>query len=293
MAINSMTGFARSEGSLGAARWHWEVRSVNGRGLDMRFRLAPGFEALEPSLRESGQRRFARGSFNVTLNLQRETGAVAVRLNEAVLSEVMRAAERVHELAGGERPGVAALLGIRGVLEIADGDTQNSEELSTALRTTFATALDAVATARASEGRRLKPVLDELLVGIEKQVALVAASPSRTVEAVRRRLAEQVARLLDTASSLDHDRLYQEAALLATRVDVEEELKRLTAHVAAASELLFEDGAVGRKLDFLAQEFNREANTLCSKANDPEITRAGLALKSLIDQLREQVQNIE
>jgi uncharacterized protein (TIGR00255 family) len=293
MAISSMTGFARSEGTLGPVRWHWEVRSVNGRGLDMRFRVPPGFEGLEPALREGLQRQFARGSFNVSLNMQRETGAVGVKLNEAVLAEVLRAAERVRELAGGEPPGVASLLGVKGVLEIADTDGEQREELIAALRETFGRTLDSVAAARASEGRRLEPVLSGMLAGIEEHVARVAASPARTVEAVRQRLAEQVARLLDVAPSLDHDRLYQEAALLANRVDVEEELKRLTAHVAAARELLAGTGAVGRKLDFLAQEFNREANTLCSKANDPEITRAGLALKSLIDQLREQVQNIE
>lgn len=292
-SIKSMTGFARTEGAHDAARWHWEVRSVNGRGLDLRLRLPPGLDILEPKLREATQRRLVRGSINATLTLQRETAAASIRLNETVLADVIRAADRVRELAGGERPRVEALLGMRGVLEVAEPEDGASDELVGAILMSFNAALDNLILARTSEGGRLAAIFADQLARIESLVAAVAASPARTTAAIRKRLAEQVQKLLDGVPALDPERLHQEAALIATRADIEEEIKRLTAHVAAARELMAAAEPVGRKLDFLAQEFNREANTLCSKANDPDITRSGLALKAVIDQMREQVQNIE
>ncbi len=292
-SIKSMTGFARTEGALGPARWHWEVRSVNGRGLDLRLRLPPGLDLLEPKLREAAQRRLVRGSINATLTLQRETTAATIRLNEAVLADVIRAADRVRELAGGERPRVEALMSIRGVLEVAEPDEGASDEQVNAMLASFNEALEKLIAARASEGARLGAIFVEQLERIEALVASVSASPARTTEAIQKRLAEQVRRLTEASSTLDPERLHQEAILIATRADIEEEIKRLTAHVAAARELMAAQEPVGRKLDFLAQEFNREANTLCSKANDPKITRNGLALKAVIDQMREQVQNIE
>ena len=291
--IRSMTGFARTEGSLGAARWHWEVRSVNGRSLELRLRLPPGLDALEPRLRETAQRRLVRGNINATLNVQRDTQPSAIRLNEAALLDVIRAADRVREIAGGERPSVEALLGIRGVLEVAEAEEGPNEAQASALLASFDSALEKLVAARSAEGSRLAAVLADQLDRIEALVADVAASPARSVQAVRQRLAEQVQKLVDAASTLDPARLHQEAVLVATRTDIEEELKRLGAHITAARELLAAREPVGRKLDFLAQEFNREANTLCSKSNDPEITRNGLALKAVIDQMREQVQNIE
>ena len=288
-----MTGFARMEGAHGAARWHWEVRSVNGRGLDLRLRLPPGLDILEPKLRESTQRKLVRGSINATLTLQRETAVASIRLNEAVLADVIRAADRVRELAGGERPRVEALLGIRGVLEVAEPEDGASDEQASAMLLSFNDALERLIEARTSEGGRLAAIFADQLARIESLVAAVAASPARTTQAIRKRLAEQVQKLMDGVPALDPERLHQEAVLIATRADIEEEIKRLTAHVAAARELMAAAEPVGRKLDFLAQEFNREANTLCSKANDPDITRSGLALKAVIDQMREQVQNIE
>ena len=293
MTIKSMTGFARAEGALGPARWHWEVRSVNGRGLDLRFRLAPGLDALEPKCREAAQRRFARGSLNAVLTLSREARGTEIRLNEAALVQVAKASARVRELIGGEPPRVEALLAIKGVLEVAEVEDATSDDLATALLATFEQALDGMVAARRSEGTRLAAVLTDQLAAIEAQVAIAAHSPARSVEAITRRLAELVGRLTEASPALDPARLHQEAVLLATRADIEEEIQRLGAHIAAARELLDAEESVGRKLDFLAQEFNREANTLCSKANDGEITRAGLALKTIIDQLREQVQNIE
>ena len=293
MPLNSMTGFARAEGALQHARWHWEVRSVNGRGLDLRFRLPPGLEMMEARWREAVQKRFTRGSITAALNLQKDAAGAEIRLNETALAEVLKAAARVRELTGGEPPRVEALLAIKGVLEIAEPEAGLSEEMQKALTGTLETALDGLVASRKSEGARLAAVLAQQLAAIETQVAVATASPARTVEAIRKRLSEQVQKLLDAAPALDPERLHQEAVLLATRADIEEEVKRLSAHIAAARELMAAREPVGRKLDFLAQEFNREANTLCSKSNDGEITRAGLALKTVIDQLREQVQNIE
>ena len=293
MKIQSMTGFARTEGALGAIRWHWEIRSVNGRGLDLRMRLPPGFDALEPKLREAAQRRLVRGSVTANLNLQREAGAAAIRLNEAVLLDVIKAADRVRELAGGKRPRVEALLAFKGVLEMAEPEDALSEAMLKVLHTSFEEALERLIAARQSEGARLADILGAHVAQIDALVATAAGSPARTVEAIRKRLVDQVQKLVEAAPSLDSDRLHQEAIMLATRADIEEEVKRLAAHIASARELLVAQEPVGRKLDFLAQEFNRAANTLCSKATDPEITRAGLALKAVIDQMREQVQNIE
>lgn len=288
-----MTGFARTEGALGPARWHWEIRSVNGRGLDFRFRLPPGFDLLEPRLREGVHKRLARGSINATLNMQREASTAAIRLNEAALLQVVAAADRAAELTGWERPRLEALLAVRGVLEVAEADDAGNDTLVKALIASFESALDALLVSRRTEGARLAEILQSQLRQIEGHVASAAVSPARSVEAIRRRIADQIARVLDTTPTLDPVRLHQEAALIATRADIEEEIKRLGAHIAAARELVAAADPVGRRLEFLAQEFNREANTLCSKANDPEITRSGLQLKAVIDQLREQVQNIE
>ena len=287
-----MTGFARTDGALGPQRWHWEVRSVNGRGLDVRLRLPPGFDGIEGKLREAAQKRFTRGSVNATLTLDHQSTGGEIRLNEDALAQVMRAAARVREIAGGDMPKVEALLAVKGVLELAETDA-GGDELSAVLIATFEQALEALAAARQAEGDKLKVVLLDQLHAIETETAVAVRSPARSVEAIRKRIEEQIARLVDASSALDPQRLHQEAVMLATRSDIEEEVKRLAAHIATARELIASKEPVGRKLDFLAQEFNREANTLCSKANDPEITRAGLALKAVIDQLREQVQNIE
>ncbi len=288
-----MTGFARADGVLNRARWHWELRSVNGRGLDLRFRLPTGLEMLEPRVREVAQRRFARGSLSATLSLKRDPANGGVRLNEAVLAEVLRAAERIRGMTGGELPDVASLLNVKGVLEIADAEDDPSEELGSALLDTFEQATEAVVAARRAEGARLETVMLQHLDAIEAELAQAAGSPARSPQAIAGRIADQISKLISAAPALDPDRLHQEAVLIATRVDIEEEVNRLTVHIAAARDLLAGGGVIGRKLDFLAQEFNREANTLCSKANDPDITRAGLAMKSIIDQMREQIQNIE
>jgi uncharacterized protein (TIGR00255 family) len=295
MSIKSMTGFARAEGTYEGAAWHWEVRSVNGRGLDVRLRLPPGSEQLEPKVREAVARHVTRGSVTISLSSERTDGGAEIRINERALAQVMVAAARVRALTDAAPPRVDGLITIKGVLDLVE-QAENPEQTaarSEAMLKSLDGALIALVAARAAEGSRLAATLNGQLDEIERQVRIVQQSPARTREAIEQRLKEQVSRLLDASNNFDPARLHQEAVLLATRADVEEELQRLTSHISAARELLIEDGAVGRKFDFLAQEFNREANTLCSKASDVEITRAGLTLKTVIDQLREQVQNIE
>jgi uncharacterized protein (TIGR00255 family) len=295
MALQSMTGFARVEGTDGTARWQWELRSVNGRGLDTRMRLPPGLEHLEPQVRQAIAAHVVRGSINATLTIDRQQADMVVRLNERVLRQVLAAADQLTTLAGTERPSADALLAIRGVLEVVEvAESPGEIEQRTALMlASLDQALCALVEARRDEGRRLASVIRDQLDQITGMVAQIAALPTRRPEVVAAKLAEAIKRVVDNAQGLDPARVHQEAVLVATRIDVEEELKRLAAHVAAARDLLSTKEPVGRKLDFLAQEFNREANTLCSKSNDAEMTRLGLALKVVIDQMREQVQNIE
>jgi len=295
MTIKSMTGFARAEGAFAGTSWHWEIRSVNGRGLDVRLRLPSGFEPLEPKIREAIARHLTRGSVNVSLSCESATEAHELRLNERALAQVLLAADRIRDLTNAEPARVDTLIAIKGVLDVVEAqeDPEQTAARADALLASLETALAALVASRAAEGARLSSTLAAQLDEIERLVETVRVAPGRSPEAIAARLREQVARLMETGASFDPARLHQEAVLLATRADVEEELQRLNSHIGAARELLADNAAVGRKLDFLTQEFNREANTLCSKANDIEISRAGLALKSIIDQLREQVQNIE
>jgi len=290
-----MTGFASRDGVAGPAAWHWELRSVNSRGLDIRLRLPPGLEGLEPRIRAAISQRLARGSVAVNLSAKRTDGGSEIRLNATALRQVLGALEALKSMVEVAPPRAEALLGIKGVLELVEAEESAPETAARndAMLADLEHALGDLVGVRTAEGRRLEEiVLDQLLV-IERLTQRIAALPARSVEAVRVRLKEQVARLLESTGNFDETRLYQEAALLAARADVEEELKRILSHVAAARELVAGDAPAGRKLDFLAQEFNREANTLCSKASDEETTRAGLDLKAVIDQMREQVQNVE
>ena len=291
-----MTGFARADGAGEGLAWTWEARSVNGRGLDVRLRFPPGYESLEIPAREAIAKRLVRGNVTLTLAIEKQVANGGVRLNEVVLADVIRAADRVSQLSGATRPDAAQLLMIKGVLESADQTLEDAElraRRERAILQSLDTALDRLIDARRAEGARLADVVRNQILEIERLGAEVRASPSRAPQAILARLKEGIGRLLEATTSLDSDRLHQEAVLMATRADVEEELQRLAAHVASARDILVEPGAVGRKLDFLAQEFNREANTLCSKANAVDVTRLGLQLKTVIDQFREQVQNVE
>lgn len=298
MTIKSMTGFARCDGAAGATTWAWEIRSVNGRGLDLRLRLPPGFEALEPKVRELVAAHVVRGSVNVNLQVKRSEGVGEIRINRDALRTVVEAARLTRQELADPTATIAidGLIGLRGVLEYAEPIEGEDEAAarSAAMLGDLAKALKSLGEARGAEGNRLKAVITAQLDSIERLVAEVVASPHRSGPVIAARLKDQVERLLSASGGqLDPTRLHQEAALLATKYDVEEEVKRLAAHIAAARDLLVVKEPVGRKFDFLTQEFNREANTLCSKANESELTRAGLALKAVIDQMREQVQNIE
>ncbi|MEQ1698079.1 MAG: YicC/YloC family endoribonuclease [Hyphomicrobiaceae bacterium] len=293
--MKSMTGFGRAEGASGNASWYFEIRSVNGRGLDVRTRLPNGSDALEPKIREALQKRIARGNVTVNLQFDKTAAAPEIRLNETALAQVTAAAERVRQITGGPPAATEGLLGLRGVLEVVEV-TETDAELAArmfAMMATFESALDQFVDNRAVEGGRLAAILAAEVSEIETLVGRVSASPARKPEAIAMRLNEQIQKLLSASATFDADRLHQEAVMIATRADVEEELQRLAVHIAAARDLIAEGVPAGRKFDFLTQEFNREANTLCSKANDPEISRCGLAMKVLIDQMREQVANIE
>ena len=295
MALASMTGFAREAGSAAGWRWTLEAKSVNGRNLDLKFRLAPPFDHLAEDIRREAAARFSRGSFFVSLAAEPEAGETSVRINEAALVALAEATRRAAAVTGLAAPGLDALIGVRGIVEVMDAshDEEALAAVSAAIRAGIARLFDQLAEARRAEGARLRDILSERLTQVERLVAQAETLPARTPEAIRARLASQVAALLEASPALDPQRLHQEAVLIATRVDVREELDRLTAHVAAARDLIRAGAGIGRKLDFLSQEFSREANTLCSKSNDVGLTRIGLELKSIVDQVREQAQNVE
>ncbi|EWY39974.1 hypothetical protein N825_02990 [Skermanella stibiiresistens SB22] len=288
-----MTGFARAEGRDQGHAWTFEIKSVNSRNLDLRCRLAPGFDALEPIARAAIPQRVRRGSVNVALAVTRTAAANQIRINRDLLDQLIALS---MELGGAtEKPRLDALLAVRGVVETvedADGG-EDRERLEAAMAATLQQALDHLSTVRLAEGARLVHVLNQHLDEIARLTDQASACASLQPEALRQKLRGQVVALLEAIPSLTEERLAQEAALLITRADVREELDRLRAHIAAARDMLAKGGAIGRQLDFLCQEFNREANTLCSKSSDVELTRTGLALKAAIEQLREQAQNIE
>ncbi len=295
MPISSMTGFARHSSSLDGLHWQWEVKSVNGKALDVRCRFPPGYEALEQPVRLAVAERLKRGNLQVSLSVSSTAHTEMVRINEAVLEQVLQAGERLRERIGGEPLRADHILSMRGVLDVADAeeDVDAIERRNAVMLASFQQALQALVASRREEGARLAQLLTAQVARIGALTAAARDNPARSVEVIRTRLAEQVARLMETGASLDVNRLHQEAVLIATRADIEEELDRLASHVEAAQALLASRDAIGRKFDFLAQEFNREANTLCSKATDKSLTTIGLDLKTVIDQMREQVQNVE
>ena len=295
MPLRSMTGFARGQGAFANVAWHWELRSVNGRSLDVRLRLPLGSEPLEQAARDLCAKRLARGNVTAALNMTRSGGGTVIRLNEATLLQLNAAAKRARELCDARPVSLDGLLAMRGVLEVADVTETEAEEgaRGKAVLGSLADTLEALTADRSREGERLSRVFASQIDEIEALTLAAERSPQRTPQRIQARLTEQVQRLFGSSPQLDLDRLHQEAMLLAVKADIEEELQRLKSHIAEARSLLASAEPAGRKLDFLAQEFFREANTLCSKSNDTEITKIGLALKLVIDQLREQVQNIE
>jgi uncharacterized protein (TIGR00255 family) len=293
-----MTGYARAEGRDSQVSWVWEAKSVNGRGLEIRCRLPSGHDALEVAAREVAGRKLKRGNLQVSLNVSRVAEAPAVRVNHELLNQLLALVDGI----GHEHQNIAparwdGMLAIKGVLEPMEAEDTDAEAVraarESAMKATLEDMLDQLAAMRRSEGARIQAVLLLQLDEIAALAKRAAACASLRPEAVRERLRHQVAAVLEAAPTLPEERIAQEVALLAVKADVREELDRLRAHVAAAHELIAAGGPVGRKLDFLSQEFNREANTLCSKSADVELTRVGLDLKAVIDQFREQVQNIE
>ena len=293
MSLNSMTGFARAAGEHAGICWAWEVKSVNGRALDLRLRLAPGFDALEPVLRARLSERLRRGNVTAALIVTR-TGAAPVRVNRAALAQLVALMKDLAGEVEAAPPRLDGLLALRGVVEtIEDEPEAMLEERRAAVLEGWARVLDDLAAARAEEGARLAAMLDRQLAEMTALVAAAAASAAAQPSAIRERLRTMLATLAEEVPAMPEERVAQELALLVARSDVREELERLRAQLEQAGELLAQGDAIGRRLDFLCQELNREANTLCAKSADIELTRIGLSLKAVVEQFREQVQNLE
>lgn len=295
MTIQSMTGFAREAGVSGARQWTWEVKSVNGRGLDVRPRNPTGFDDVGEEARRTLATAFQRGNFQLTLTLARIPGAGRVRINGELLGQLVQALNRITVPDGVRPASMDALLAVRGVVETEDESAGDAFDgaLKAELRAGAGRLIDALRAARSAEGEMLARTLAGQLDRIVALTDAAESCPARRPDAVKARLAAQVASLVGTGASLDSQRLHQEAVLLATRADIREELDRLRAHLTAARDLLDKGGVIGRRLDFLAQEFGRESNTLCAKANDVSLSQIGLDLKAVVEQFREQVQNVE
>jgi uncharacterized protein (TIGR00255 family) len=295
MALSSMTGFARGHGVAGAYAWNWEIKSVNAKGFDLRFRLPPGWDAVELPARTRAAERLSRGTVYANLTVERRGVAPTVKVNEPVLNAVIATLNQLTGRIDAAAPTLDGILALKGVIEITEEDERPDDHRAAelAIIASFDQALTALVDMRNEEGATLGRLLSTRLEEIATLTGRAEAAPGRKPEAIKARLAEQVATLMSANERFDSDRLYQEAIMLATKADIREELDRLAAHVASARAMLAAGGAVGRKLDFLSQEFNREANTLCSKSNAVELTAIGLDLKAVIDQFREQVQNLE
>lgn len=295
MGLQSMTGFGRAAAEHDGAAFAWELKSVNGKGLEARLRLPPCCERLEQPVRQAIQKRFARGNVQAVLTLTRTGTQAQPVVNEEFLKDLAGLAKRLEEQFGTLPATADGLLALRGVLDAADPveDEETRSALDQAILAALDRALDNLEAARRDEGAALGALLLGHLGTIGELTDRAESDPAREPAAIRMRLAEQVKLLLDTGAPLDEARLHMEAAFLATKADIREEIDRLRTHVASGRALIAEGGPIGRKLDFLSQEFNRESNTLCSKSNAAALTAIGLELKAVVDQFREQVQNLE
>lgn len=295
MALSSMTGFARSHGVAGAYAWAWEIKSVNAKGLDLRFRLPAGWDAVEVPSRARGTEKLSRGTVYANLTVERKGTQPTVKVNEPVLGAVLSALKGLSGKVQAAPPTLDGILSLKGVIEVTEEDESEEDHRAaeTAIISGFEEALVALLHMRLAEGKTLGGLLSRRLDEIAALSARAESAPGRKPEAIKARLADQVSTLLQASERFDSDRLYQEAVLLAAKADIREELDRLISHIAQAKKLLANGGAIGRKLDFLAQELHRESNTLTAKANDLELTNIGLELKGVVEQFREQVQNLE
>ncbi|WP_069189589.1 YicC/YloC family endoribonuclease [Candidatus Terasakiella magnetica] len=296
MSIKSMTGFARSSGNCGNYSWTWEVRSVNGKGLDIRMRIPSGYDALDVPARAAISKNFKRGNISLSLNVSHNQEQSGYRVNQELLKQLVDVMKTVQaDVPGVAAPSVDGLMGLRGVIEpVEEGESEEEKEAAhKEILANLNEAITDMSANRASEGKRMDEVLSGHIKVIEDLCVKASDCAATQPEAIRARLMRQLKSVMEDLPELDEERISQEAAVLMTKADVREELDRLRAHIEGARDLLEAGSPCGRKLDFLCQEFNREANTLCSKAQDVELTRIGLDLKTVIEQFREQVQNIE
>jgi uncharacterized protein (TIGR00255 family) len=295
MRLSSMTGFARAVGFFGPHHWTVELKSVNAKGLDLRLRIAPGFDRIEAEVRARLSRAFSRGTCFAALSTQRDGSTPQVRINAPALSALAEAASAAARNANLAPPTIDGLLAVRGIVDIVEtGDDETAFAAACeGVLVSFDEAISGLSGARHGEGAALLEIIEHRLETIAKLTRAADDNPVRRPDAVRARLAQSLAALMEAGRGFDESRLHQEAMLMAAKADIREELDRLATHIEATCALLRQGGPVGRRLDFLAQELAREANTLCAKANDVSLTAIGLDLRAQIEQLREQVQNIE
>jgi uncharacterized protein (TIGR00255 family) len=295
MALSSMTGFARSHGASGPYTFEWELKSVNAKGFDLRVRLPPGWDDLEAFAKKRAGELLSRGTVYANLNVKRTNAVSAVRVNEEVLASIVRVAGVLAGKIDAVAPSIDGLLGIKGVIEVVEPENDEAEDKAAkaAAAAAFEQALANLVEMRQREGVTLGQILSQRMDEIERLAKKAEAAPGRKSEAIKARLAEQIAALLEASDRFDADRLNQEAIMIAAKADIREELDRIASHISQVREMIGKGGPIGRRLDFLAQEFNREVNTCCSKSNDLELTNTGLEMKNVVEQFREQVQNLE
>ncbi len=295
MALSSMTGFARSNGNSGPYAFEWELKSVNAKGFDLRMRLPPGWDEIESGARKRAGELLSRGTVYANLNVKRSNAVSTVRVNEDVLASIVKVAGVLAGKIDAVAPSIDGLLAMKGVIEVVEPESDETEDKAAkaAVAAAFQQALESLVEMRKREGVTLGQILTQRMDEIERLAKKAEAAPGRKPEAIRARLAEQIAALLESSERFDSDRLNQEAIMMAAKADIREELDRISSHVSQVREMIGKGGPVGRRLDFLAQEFNREVNTCCSKSNDLELTNTGLEMKNVVEQFREQVQNLE
>jgi len=295
MVLSSMTGFARSHGASGPYAFEWELKSVNAKGFDLRLRLPPGWEELEAFAKKRAAEVLSRGTVYANFNVKRTNAQSTVRVNEDVLASILRVAGSLASKIDAVAPSIDGLLAIKGVIEVVEPEADETEDKAAkdAAAAAFGQALVNLVEMRRREGRALGQILLQRMDEIEGLAKKAETAPGRKPEAIKARLAEQIALLMETSDRFDPDRLSQEALLIATKADIREELDRIASHIEQTRDMIAKGGPIGRRLDFLAQEFNREVNTCCSKSNDIELTNTGLEMKNVVEQFREQVQNLE
>jgi len=295
MVLSSMTGFARSHGASGPYNFEWELKSVNAKGFDLRLRLPQGWDELEAFAKKRAAELLSRGTVYANFNVKRADALSTVRINEDVLAAVVKVASSLSGRIDAVAPSIDGLLAIKGVIEVVEPERNEDEDKAAvaAASAAFDEALKNLVVMRRREGEALGQILSQRMDEMAALAKRAEDAPGRKPEAIKARLAEQIAALLETSDRFDPDRLNQEALLIAAKADIREELDRIASHIAQAREIIGKGGAIGRRLDFLAQEFNREVNTTCSKSNDVELTNIGLEMKNVVEQFREQVQNLE